>query len=251
MPGRPGTVPSLDAAGLEGLQLPSGVRCPVVISRLDGAAGWREVARWGDFGELERHTPATVAFDASPTGAFWYWDNNTVLNAAVRQAGMMRPSYSRLSAKRRDFFAALVAGGDCELGAVRFGGGAHRFSKDVAQHLVSWISELAPPGATREPPSLWLSSAGSYSTAHYDSFDNVFAMLAGAKRFLLAPAAEAHLFRVYPGTHPLARQARLRPSAARARLLEAIRIFQGYGLSILRIRYLVPRRIFFWLFLVV
>jgi len=200
-------VQALNLSELGGTPLPAGLRCPVVL-RLAEAEAWAELRRWGDFSELERRTPSTVAFDASSSGEFAYWDNASLLAPAVRSAGLLRQGYRKVRARRRDFFKALTQGSDSALGSVRFGGKVADFSSDAARGLAARARELAPGGPAASAPSLWLSAGGSYSTAHYDSFHNLFIMLGGEKHVLLSPATDAPLFHIYPGTHPLARQAR-------------------------------------------
>merc|ERR1719367_960367 len=74
-----------------------------------------------------------------------------------------------------------------------------------------WVEQHAPLGAQQDQtdPLLWLSGPKSWSTAHYDSFHNFFAQLHGVKRITLAPPQDSYRFNLHPGTHPLARQARL------------------------------------------
>lgn len=109
----------------------------------------------------------------------------------------------------RTFFAALAGKFDASLGAVRYGGDVSEFSREIARSLAGpALSALAPESATASRRSLWLGTPGSFSTAHYDNFHNVFVMLGGEKEFLLSPPTDAPLFKIFPGTHPLARQAR-------------------------------------------
>jgi len=207
-PDSPGTVQALEISQLSGLQLPAGLRCPVVIRGLAEAEVWRELGRWADLKALERQTPSSVGFDASTDGEFAYWDNNSLLSETVRRVGAIRQGYTKVRAPRRAFFEALAQGPGSALGSVRFGGSLPTFSRDVARSLGPRTLELTPGGQAASPPSLWLSAAGSFSTAHYDSFHNVFIMLGGEKQMLLSPPVDAHRFHIYPGTHPLARQAR-------------------------------------------
>lgn len=206
---QPGIVHAVDFSTLKGLRLPAGIRCPLVIRGLEAAEAWQDLARLGSVEELKRRTPTKVAFDSSPNGEFAYWDNSSVLAATVHRVSVLRPSYTKVRAKRKDFFAALDGKFDASLGAVRYGGDVSEFSREIARSLEGpALSALAPESATASRRSLWLGTPGSFSTAHYDNFHNVFVMLGGEKEFLLAPPTDAHLFKIFPGTHPLARQAR-------------------------------------------
>jgi len=92
---------------------------------------------------------------------------------------------------------------------VRYGGEVSEFSREIARSIEGpALSALAPQSGTASRRSLWLGTPGSFSTAHYDNFHNVFVMLSGEKEFLLSPPTDAPLFKIFPGTHPLARQAR-------------------------------------------
>ncbi|CAK0848716.1 unnamed protein product [Prorocentrum cordatum] len=125
----------------------------------------------GDIDQLEKLTSGSITFDASSSGEFAYWDNNSLLAPIVRDVGVAGQGYTKVTGKKRGFFAALRKGQGSPFGAVRYGGPikTHFGDLDVEQEH---LAEL--PLAGSRSLSLWLSSAGSYSTAHMDSFHNVF-----------------------------------------------------------------------------
>lgn len=188
-------------------RLPAGFLCPVVLRGLEEHAGWQTLARdLGDLGRLERRANPMLTFDASDTGSFMYWDNSSVMASHVRKAGRVRQNYQKVTAPPRAFFSALRAGGG-DLGSVRFGKKVAAYSAALDAEVRQQLESLAP--AAKDPTrTLWISAPGSQSTAHQDSFFNTFVMFAGQKRWVLSSPLDAHLFKVFPGTHPNARQAR-------------------------------------------
>lgn len=57
--------------------------------------------------------------------------------------------------------------------------------------------------------NVWLGGAGACATPHYDTDDNVFVQLAGAKRVLMWAPEHAPAFHLHPAHHPRARQAQV------------------------------------------
>ena len=124
---------------------------------------------------------------------------------------------------------------DSSFAYARFGGKVKaspcpRLQRDAA------MDYLPGDGKGSAGPSIWIGSAGTVelgcsaqseahaephtcsliigvvSAAHFDLFDNLFSVAAGAKHLFLAPPTAANLlsFSPYPGTHPHARQAQVR-----------------------------------------
>jgi len=128
----------------------------------------------------------------------------------VRAKGITDQGFTKVKAKRRDFFKALQLPPDeSKFGSVRYGGSLDKWSRELRKEIGDGLSVLRPPGPAQTEFSLWMSSAGSFSSLHYDSWNNLYAMLAGQKRVVLVPPWEAHRLEMYPTAHPRARQARL------------------------------------------
>ena len=68
---------------------------------------------------------------------------------------------------------------------------------------------MAPQGPRGAGCGLWVAAQGVTSTAHFDSFDNLFLVLSGSKRIRLSPPHHAASLGCRPMTHPSARQLRM------------------------------------------
>eukprot|EP00746_Dinoflagellata_sp_MGD_P086826 gnl/MRDRNA2_/MRDRNA2_34407_c0_seq1.p1 gnl/MRDRNA2_/MRDRNA2_34407_c0~~gnl/MRDRNA2_/MRDRNA2_34407_c0_seq1.p1 ORF type:complete len:385 (+),score=45.41 gnl/MRDRNA2_/MRDRNA2_34407_c0_seq1:135-1289(+) len=206
---QPQTVASLDIQQIGGfaLPLPGGIRCPVVIRGLQNLGLWNtSVKSWDDLQYLESRTPAYVTVDVSQTGKFRYWDNTTAFADEVRRIGLLKEDYSKLTVSKRQFYQSLAAEGSENLGFVRYGGSLKTFAPSLDWELWNKVNRLIPTGRNQKV-LLYLSSNGSFSTAHYDNFENVYVMIAGSKSVFLSPPNQSVLFSEYPTGHPHARQA--------------------------------------------
>lgn len=184
--------------------------CPELIQGLSSLDGWRNFSELGDLAYLEQRSSTLLTFDASSSGSFTYWDNSTLFAESVFRTGVLKPTYTKVDSSRSSFFTALSGGLTPSFGQVRFGGPLESFSNDLVLEIEKYLVPLASVlgWLAKVEASLWLSSAGSRSTIHHDSFDNTFVMLRGCKRVLLVPPSDSVVLEVYPGTHPHTRQAR-------------------------------------------
>jgi hypothetical protein len=66
-----------------------------------------------------------------------------------------------------------------------------------------------PHGEEAANENLWVGTRGVVARAHYDSFHNAFAQVAGRKAFLLRPPAAHAEMRLHPRAHPSYRQAQV------------------------------------------
>ncbi|GHP10539.1 hypothetical protein PPROV_000927000 [Pycnococcus provasolii] len=84
-------------------------------------------------------------------------------------------------------------------------------SKDVLDERTPGWQDLASGAVNNKPIrcSVWMSSQGANTHAHYDAFDNVIVQLYGKKRVTLWPPREHWHLRVFPDAHPRARKSRL------------------------------------------
>ena len=83
-------------------------------------------------------------------------------------------------------------------------------SKDVLDERTPGWQDLASGAVNNKPIrcSVWMSSQGANTHAHYDAFDNVIVQLYGKKRVTLWPPREHWQMRVFPDAHPRARKSR-------------------------------------------
>jgi hypothetical protein len=71
---------------------------------------------------------------------------------------------------------------------------------DTLQYLPELVGDIvrpsfAPLAEIMRPPYLWMGIGGNASTLHYDSYDNLYAMVSGRKHITLFPPSDrAHLY---------------------------------------------------------
>lgn len=66
---------------------------------------------------------------------------------------------------------------------------------DTRRYLPELVGDVvrplfAPHAKTMRPPYLWMGIGGNASTLHYDSYDNLYAMISGRKHIILFPPSD-------------------------------------------------------------
>ena len=208
------------------------LRCPFVVRGWVDEAAWLGEKAWERVRRAPRGRPIKYdALDGDGAHVFTYWDNNTLLASAALERNVARSHAVRVAPSGRALVNAVRAAG------TRYGGTGHGVSPALGNDLsgARWTAAaaafLAEAGATPRSPGLWAGAPSSRSFPHFDSFSNVYAVLAGAKTLDLAPPAEAPRFAIHPATHPRARQARVDAfsEVARGRLAGAHSVALGAG----------------------
>ncbi len=87
--------------------------------------------------------------------------------------------------------------------------------KDVDEHL-PWATEAM--GSRPEAVNLWVGGSQSLTTFHKDPYENLYAVVRGAKKFELMPPSD--VFRMHLGIYPTAQYARTEPPGLELRLCE-------------------------------
>jgi SAM-dependent methyltransferase len=180
---------------------------PVVVC--GGAAGWPCLRRWSDAASLRAAAGGgaqLVTVSLTPDGR----------GDAVKASGM--PGVGRVFAlpcEQRWPLASVLdelsfrdddQGPPCVPYVSAQDGSLGRDFPFLAQDLpasLAWAeAALGPPEAV----NLWLGDARATTTFHSDPYENLYAVVAGRKRFLLLPPSDGH--RLYLSPHPRARHAR-------------------------------------------
>ena len=92
------------------------------------------------------------------------------------------------------------------------------------EHLYQLLDVLQEPDTVEAAHGgLWLSSPNSTSLMHFDSSPNILMQLHGEKQVLLASSSLWRQLRLFPATHPAARQSQLRISILSDALEAALR----------------------------
>jgi hypothetical protein len=116
--------------------------------------------------------------------------------------------------------AAPEAGAPSGRGSAASGFDWVYYSGDLAiwpralQEDVGAMGPFTFPGVPQAVPVVWMGAAGVRTGAHYDAANNLYAQLAGRKRFLLLPPGAAGALYLHPKLHAASRQARVGPLMA-------------------------------------
>ena len=208
-PGNAGSV----AAIFRFLQQSELGNCPTIVygPHINDTA---PVQRWRQTEHFESRCTATVGVDVLRSGGgddgiFTYFDSNTQFsnmfdegsdNAAIR-------THKRIKLTAKEFLEAVFTrswNGSSVM--VRFGG---RIERSPCPRLQRDTAAYVSPEFNNVATSLWISSSGATSSAHFDLFDNLHCVVRGRKRVLLSPPSHTSIaaYAPFPGAHPHARQA--------------------------------------------
>mmetsp|Transcript_1460 Transcript_1460/g.4392 ORF Transcript_1460/g.4392 Transcript_1460/m.4392 type:complete len:605 (+) Transcript_1460:34-1848(+) len=171
-----------------------------------GVAHWPALQKW-TLPYLTRHLDDQVEVLVSPTNVFVYCNEASPWIAA----GEFTPTSRRVLVKPNAFLHKVDAGrstpplyyGPDERWYMQARLPMQLLFRDAQVLMTSLTGEVA------QSERVWVSTAGTVSSLHYDAADSFLVQIRGRKRVIFFPAKDVHGLDCYPIGHPLGRRSRV------------------------------------------